>query len=94
MNPTYNNNDYLFVTLFNSNFSKEDIVIVQKKDKPGNFLIKRIIATPGEIIDGTTLSDQQYYVLSDNRSTNVDNGIIEESEIVGKVIYKAWPLSR
>ena len=92
MNPTYQNNDYLFVSLFNKQFSKGDIVIVRKKDKPNTFLIKRIIGTPGETIDGTILNDQQYFVMSDNRDTNVDNGVIEESEIFGKVIYKAWPL--
>ncbi len=93
MSPTYQNNDYLFVSLFNKKFSKEDIVIVRKKDKPNTFLIKRIVATPGETIDTTTLNDQQYFVLSDNRKTNVDNGVIEESEIFGKVVYKAWPIS-
>jgi signal peptidase I len=93
MNPTYKNNDYLFVSLLNTKFSKGDIIIVRKKDKPNNFLIKRIIGTPGETIDTTALNNQQYFVLSDNHSTNVDNGIIEKSEIFGKVIYKAWPMS-
>lgn len=89
MNPTYQNNDYLFVSLYNKKFSKEDIIIVRPNDKPDTFLIKRIVGTPSETVENTVLNSDQYFVLSDNQNTNIGNGVIDKSEIFGKVIYKA-----
>jgi signal peptidase I len=41
------------------------------------------------------LGDDQYIVLGDNRSASVDSrsfGVIQKKEILGKVIFRFWPL--
>lgn len=42
--------------------------------------------------------DQRYFVMGDNRSVSIDSrssivGCIAEDQIVGKVIFRVWPLS-
>lgn len=42
--------------------------------------------------------DQRYYVMGDNRSVSIDSrssivGCIAEDQIVGKVVFRVWPLS-
>lgn len=41
---------------------------------------------------------QEYFVLGDHRESSVDSrsslvGCVEQSEIVGKIIFRVWPLS-
>ena len=42
--------------------------------------------------------DQRYFVMGDNRSVSIDSrssivGCIAEDQIVGKVVFRVWPLS-
>lgn len=120
MKPTYQNNDYLFVSLINKKISRGDIVIVKKSDSPNIPLIKRIVGLPGEKIEikngqtfindsllsepysigqtisenVVTLSPNQYFIIGDNCDNNKGYGVIDKSEIFGKVVYTAWPGSK
>lgn len=43
--------------------------------------------------------DKKYFVLGDNRSTSIDSrssvvGCIPEEQLVGKIVFKVWPLNR
>ena len=53
--------------------------------------------TPGEI-DAIIIPNGNYFVLGDNRHNSMDSrsakvGLVEENAIVGKVIFRALPLS-
>jgi signal peptidase I len=46
--------------------------------------------------DAVTLSDEEYYVLGDNRGASSDSrvwGPLPRSEVIGMVLLRAWPLT-
>lgn len=134
MEPTYKNNDYLIVNEFNKQFNRGDVVIFRDSKQENNYLIKRIIAIPGEKVvlkngevfitkNGssneikleepylptntktfdatstsnivTTLKDNEYYMLGDNRTKSKDSrvlGPINNSQFLGKIWFKASEL--
>ena len=50
------------------------------------------IKTPGDI--QTTLEEDQYFVLGDNRIASSDSrrwGSLSREDIVGRVVFRAWP---
>ena len=59
-------------------------------DKYRNFTGKKIIKK-----ERNTLKDNEYYVLGDNRISSSDSriwGCVKNDQILGKVIFKYWPL--
>ena len=51
-------------------------------------------ATPGDM--KTTLDQNDYFVLGDNRLASSDSrrwGLLPEEDIIGRVLLRAWPLS-
>jgi len=66
----------------------EGIVLEEDYLAPG-------IETPGHIT--VTLSEDQYYVMGDNRPSSLDSrsfGPLERKYIVGRTILRGWPLNR
>jgi len=50
------------------------------------------LSTPGDI--KTTLAEDEYFVLGDNRSFSFDSrrfGALPKNNIIGRVIFRAWP---
>lgn len=134
MEPTFHDNEYLIIDelSYRLHTPKRGDVVVLRNPALGEFLIKRLIAMPGErvvINDGkvtihnadyphgielderpylpagvttfgsldTTLNDQQYFVLGDNRAASLDSrsfGPITRRDIIGRTAFRAWPLHR
>lgn len=56
------------------------------------------IESPGLAADGITLSDDEYFVVGDNRSESIDSrspdvGNVRRREILGKASIVIWPLN-
>ena len=111
MQPSYRNNDYLVIDLVSYHFKKPqrgEIIVFRYPLDPSLYLVKRVVALPGEIVDeasgkveGTTasttitLANDEYYVLGDNASESTDSrqwGPLQERFIVGRVALRLWPL--
>ena len=53
------------------------------------------VKTSGNLV--TTLKDDEYFVMGDNRSASSDSrvwGPIQKSDVIGTVVVRAWPLNR
>lgn len=63
---TTNKHDVIYVSNF-SKFHKNDIVVMDLRDNPefGNFTIKRLIATAGDVVS-ITIENDDYYALKVN----------------------------
>jgi len=76
------------VTIFNASHS--DGLILDEKD-----YLPTGLKTAGELT--VTLSDNQYFMLGDNRMFSSDSrfwGPVPESDIIGEVSLRAWPLDK
>lgn len=129
MYPTFDNGDYLIIdeiTYRNQEPERGDVVVFKFPSDESRFLIKRVIALPGEtvtlrggniiIADGEeeitlnepyirdqystygswSLSDDEYFVLGDNRNASSDSrswGLLKRDHIVGKTFLRLFPLS-
>ena len=80
MMPTYRSGDWLVVA-WGGRFKIGDVVLVEREDRPGVFLIKRLERWEGS----------NYWVEGDNKSISTDSrewGFIGQSEIVGRVVFR------
>lgn len=58
-----------------------EIVVVEREDRPGIFLVKRLVGIDGE----------KYWVEGDNKGLSTDSrqwGAISHEELVGKVVFR------
>lgn len=60
---------------------------------------REVIKDPGRAAGGITLGENEYFVLGDNRNDSVDSrvpdvGNIKKKNIVGKAVFRIWPLDR
>lgn len=70
-------------------FNKEGSQILDES----NYLSSSI-QTPGDV--KVTLAENEYFVLGDNRFSSADSrswGTLPEENIVGRVIFRAWPFA-
>jgi nickel-type superoxide dismutase maturation protease len=80
MAPTYLSGDWLVVH-WSRNHMVGQVVVVEREERPGVFLIKRIVRMQG----------QKYWVEGDNKHSSTDSrqwGAIEGSEILGRVLFR------
>lgn len=80
MEPTYRDGDWLIVARGGSH-KPDDCVVIERQERPGIFLIKRLIR-----IDGA-----KYWVEGDNKTASTDSrqwGALERNEIIGKVLFR------
>ncbi len=68
-------------------------VIVFFSPKDGTRLVKRVIAGPGDPIDGVPLPPGKYFVMGDNRDHSADSrvfGPVDRSLIIGRSSRVLW----
>lgn len=77
---------------------QENKVIIYNEAHPQGVVVQEGYlseSTPGSIT--TTLGDDQYFVLGDNRDASYDSrrfGPIDREDITGRVVVRGWPPSR
>lgn len=93
---TYNN-DKLFV---NGKRVEEPYLKFNKKNKYGEFLTENFSSKE---LKGSNnrekIPEQKYLVLGDNRQNSIDSrraevGLVNEKQIVGKVVLRYWPFKK
>ena len=99
MVPTFHDGDYLIINEIGYRFEEpahEDVVVFHYPKNPSQFYIKRIIGLPGETINGTTLEEDEYYVMGDNRNASSDSrywGPVKRNLIIGRAFIRLWPFA-
>ena len=80
---------------------KNGQVRIYNQANPNGFLLdesaylSKTVFTQGEIT--VQLKDDEYFVMGDNRPYSSDSrswGTVPKDDIVGKAIFRAWPLTR
>lgn len=80
MLPTFRSGDWLLVAWADT-FRVGDVVVVEREERPGVFLIKRVERNDGG----------KFWVEGDNKSISTDSrewGAVAEIEIVGRVVTR------
>lgn len=100
-----NNNQYFIKRIIGLPGEKVEVrdgqVAIYNTENPEGFVLDEsdylepYIQTTGDLI--IQLEDDEYFVMGDNRMFSSDSrswGPVKKSDIVGKVLIRAWPLSR
>ncbi len=75
-------------------------IVIYNAEHPEGFVFEESYLPKDHVTIGeknTTLGDGEFFVLGDNRPNSYDSrrfGPINKSDIVGKVIFRGWPLNR
>lgn len=104
MEPTFNNGNYLIIDELSYHLrkpKKNEVVVFRYPNDPSKFFIKRIAGAPGETVTiqgrETTLGEDEYYVLGDNKGASSDSriwGPVREKFIVGRALARLWPAEK
>lgn len=80
---------------------KDGRVTIFNKENPNGFVLdekaylSEKVKTSGEV--SVNLKDDEYFMMGDNRMFSSDSrswGPVKESDVIGKVFFRAWPLNR
>ncbi len=99
MVPTFHDGDYLIINEIGYRFEepeRDEVIVFRYPKNPSQFYIKRIIGLPGETINGTTLGENEYYVMGDNRNASSDSrywGPLKRNLIIGRAAIRLWPVA-
>jgi nickel-type superoxide dismutase maturation protease len=78
-------------------FRAGDVVVVEHPGRPGYEMVKRIRATPGELVGERTLAADEFWVEGDLPAASTDSrhfGPIGRDELKAKVLLIYWPRDR
>jgi len=79
---------------------KDGRIKIYNSENPNGFVLEENYLSPSEETPGEVifnLTDNQYFVMGDNRKYSSDSrswGPLLKDDIIGKVLLRAWPLSR
>jgi len=98
MEPTLENDEYLIVKIYDTNYQKGDIIVFRSPEKQNQYLIQRIVGLPDEKLqiqnDIIELGANEYFVLGDNRKKSLKDsrhlGPIQKNLIVGKYWFSPF----
>jgi signal peptidase I len=77
------------------------VITIYNKEHPEGFVLDEhsylpsTVLTTGSVL--TTLKDDEYFVLGDNRQFSHDSrawGVLPKNDVIGKVLIRAWPISK
>ncbi len=75
----------------------QEVIIYQNGEQQfldESYYLPEFIITPGDV--KISLSEDEYFVLGDNRLASHDSrswGTVPEENIIGKVAFRAWPIT-
>lgn len=76
-------------------------VTIYNEQNPDGFLLNEQAYLPANLLTNTPataqLSDQEYFVLGDNRGASHDSrvwGPLPKKDVIGKVLIRAWPINK
>lgn len=75
------------------------VVVYTEKNPEGEVLLEKYLAKDALLSDMTkvTLQDDEYFLMGDNRMFSFDSrnfGPVSKDKLIGRVLIRAWPLSR
>lgn len=80
---------------------KNGVIKIYNKENPDGFVLdesqylSKQVFTQGEVVK--QLSENEYFVMGDNRPFSSDSrswGTVPKEDVIGKVVFRAWPLTR
>ena len=75
-----------------------DVVVVSHPERPGFDLVKRVTATPGDVVsNGRVLASDEYWVEGDAGPSSSDSrafGPVRRADVKGTVVFVWWPSGR
>jgi len=96
MAPALHQGDYLVATARGRPRSGA-IVVVERPDRPGLEIVKRVRAVPGEIAGGRLVEAGELWLTGDDPARSTDSrtfGVVARSAVRGVVRFRYWPPAR
>ena len=96
MAPTLLPDDWVLVVT-PDHFDRDDVVVVEHPQRPGYEIVKRLVAVPGDELDGRILEADEFWVEGDFAGHSTDSrafGPVTGAQIKAKAILIYWPLER
>src|SRR5207247_2770252 len=73
------------------------LVVIEHPARPGYEMVKRVVAVPGDEVEGRTLGPGEYWILGDHPDGSTDSrqlGPLAADSMRGVVQLRYWPPSR
>jgi nickel-type superoxide dismutase maturation protease len=96
MAPTLAPDDRALVVT-KTRYSTGDVVVVEHPERPGYEMVKRVVAGPGEVVEGLALNDGEYWVEGDMPAASTDSrqfGPVRAEALKAKVVLVYGPKER
>ena len=96
MAPTLLPDDWVLVVT-PDHFDRDDVVVVEHPQRPGYEIVKRLVAVPGDELDGRILEPDEFWVEGDFAAHSTDSrafGIVTGAQLKAKAVLIYWPLER
>jgi signal peptidase I len=97
MHPTLEPGEWA-LAVSSGRFGRGDVVVVERPDRPGFELVKRIVAVPGDLApDGRVLDADAFWVEGDSPEASTDSrrfGPVPRAGLKARVLLVYWPPER
>ena len=96
MAPTLLPDDWVLVVT-PDHFDRDDVVVVEHPQRPGYEIVKRLVAVPGDELDGRILEPDEFWVEGDFAEHSTDSrafGPVTGAQLKAKAVLIYWPLER
>ena len=96
MAPTLLPDDWVLVVT-PDHFDRDDVVVVEHPQRPGYEIVKRLVAVPGDELDGRILEADEFWVEGDFAEHSTDSrafGPVTGAQLKATAVLIYWPLER